>query len=198
VTPAHLLLDEQGRPTLRQRVGQLLSSAEEAAFAVRRIRLAVLDLTDQELGTIRRCRVLLGQLDASMLLDAAEAGAAGPGSGALGGLFRFVRSGRVEVRSAGLAAWTPDFGLVHTPAGPVGLVGSIQFGNPELNMGPSFTVVLTDPDSALRLGARFDELWDRAHDVLPAIRQVLERADGVGDAAGAGGGGPHAGGAVRG
>jgi hypothetical protein len=177
-----LLLDERARPTLRQRVGELLSSADEAAFAVARIRLGVLDLSDREVGGIRRCRVLLGQLDAATLLDAAEESKPGGPRGAgaaLAGLLRFAVSGRLEVRSAGLAAWSPDFGVVDGRPGRIGLLGSIQFGSPELIIGPAFTAVSADAAITGRLLERFNEMWDASHDVLPAIREVLERAYGA-------------------
>jgi hypothetical protein len=178
--PAGLtLLDERSRPPLRERIGQLLASADEAAFAVARIRLAVLDLTDQEIGRVRRCRVLLGQLDASTLLDAADGPGPGGSAAAMSGLIRFARSGRLEVRSVGLGGWTPDFAVVTGPAGRTGVLGSIQFGNPELVIGPAFTAITADPSTAGRLLSRFDDLWERAHDVLPAILEVLERAHGL-------------------
>jgi hypothetical protein len=179
-TPHFTLLDERDRPSLRRRIGSLLAGAQEAAFAVARIRLALLDLTDEEVSRLRRCRVLLGQLDASMLLDAAEE-AAPLGTGPdLSGLGRFVLSGRLEVRSGGLGTWSPDFGVVSAPGGRTGVFGSIQFGNPELVIGPAFTAVITEPEATRALLARFDELWASAHDVLPAIREVLERAHPMG------------------
>jgi hypothetical protein len=191
-----LLVDEQSKPPLRARVGSLLASADDAAFAVARIRLGVLDLTDQELGRLRRCRVLLAHLDASMLLDTAEVPAgvpADPRSAAVGGrgsalrrLHAFVTSGRLEVRSAGLGGWKPDFAVLDGESGRTGLVGSIQFGNPELILGPAFTVIVTDPTSISRLAGRFDEIWQLSHDVLPAIREVLERGYDVERAAPAG------------
>jgi hypothetical protein len=175
--PAVALIDERTGPPLRQRVGRLLAGADDAAFAVARIRLAVLDLTDEELGRMRRCRVLLGFLDAAMLAEASEAaGPAGPGSSALARLHHFAASGRLQVRSAGLARWTPDFAVITGPDGPVGLVGSIQFGAPELVVGPAFTMVARDDDTVTLLRHRFDELWDRSHDVLPAIHGMLQRA----------------------
>jgi hypothetical protein len=189
--PPLAILDERSRPPLRARVGQLLGCAEEAAFAVRRIRLAVLDLTDQEIGHLHRCRVLLGHLDATTLMDASEAAGPGGRGPALDRLLRWAASGRLEVRSAGLAAWTPDFGVVTGPSARTGLMGSIQFGNPELVTGPALTVVTTDASAAAMLLERFDELWDRSHDVLPAIQAVLERAHAMGAAVATGRGGAH-------
>lgn len=212
--PPARLLDERDDLPLRARIGRLLADADEVAFALARIRLAALDLGDRELGRLARCRVLLGQLDASMLMDAgaggvietatptdADAGSEatpGPGSPrALLELLRFAASGRLEVRSAGLAGWTPDFAVVRRGGDRTGLLGSIQFGSPELAVGPMFTMLLEDPDATLLLQRRFDEVWDRSHDVLPAIQAVIERASGLDQPAAGGGGGTDPGRAVR-
>lgn len=190
------LIDERSTPPLRARIGHLLASAEDAAFAVARIRLGVLDLTDRELATVRRCRVLLGQLDASTLLDAVEGGGARPAA-SLTPLLRFAASGRLEVRSAGLAGWSPDFAVVRTGSRSLGMVGAIYFGSPDLVVGPALTMAVTGEDGTALLRSRFDELWARSHDVLPAIRQVLEHAHGLDDGTRQGGLGLDPGTAVR-
>jgi hypothetical protein len=180
--PTFTLLDERSAPPLRARIGRLLAEAREADFALARIRLAVLDLGEQELAPLRRCRVLLGHLDASSLLDRAESPNRGVGP-TLGPLLRFIRSGRLEVRSAGLAAWSPDFGVVRATDAATGILGTIRFGNPDLHVGPGLTVVTREPGPLALLGQRFDELWAVSHDVLPAITHVLERAHGLGRSA---------------
>lgn len=173
------LLDERATPPLRLRVGRLLAEADEAVFALARVRLAVLDLGDEELGSLQRCRVLLGHLDATILHDASDSASRRSLAPSFGRLLRFAASGRLEVRSAGLAGWTPDFAVVRRGPKSTALLGAIQFGNPELLTGPTFTAVVTDTDAATLLRLRFDELWHGSHDVLPAIRQVLERAHGM-------------------
>jgi hypothetical protein len=190
--PPLLLLDERARPSLRERVGRLLASGDDGAFAVARIRLAVLDLDESEIGQIRRCRVLLGQLDASMLADAARGPDTQREGNRMAGLLRFARSGRLEVRSVGLGGWTPDFAIVSGPSGCTGVIGSIHFGNPELALGPALTVVTSEAEVTQRLLVRFEELWAGAHDVLPAIREVLERAHGLGGEVAEGRGDPDA------
>jgi hypothetical protein len=177
--PPLALLDERATPPLRLRVGRLLAEADEAAFALTRVRLAVLDLGDEELGSLQRCRVLLGHLDATILHDAPDSAGRRAITPAFGRLLRFAASGRLEVRSAGLAGWTPDFAVVRRGPESTALLGAIQFGNPELLTGPAFTAVVSDADAAALLRLRFDELWRGSHDVLPAIRQVLERAHGL-------------------
>lgn len=178
------LMDERARPTLRERLGRQLVRADGADFAVARIRLAALDLTDEEIAGTARWRVLLGELDAAMLLDAWESVRSTRQRDALARLRAFADSGRLQVRSAGLGSWAPDFAVVRGRQGGRGgragsmlcAVGAIYFGRPRLAVGPSLTMVTSDPDAARRAGARFDELWDRAHDVLPAIVDVLDRA----------------------
>ncbi len=171
MTPS--LIDEASRPTVRERFGAAMASAEAIDVAVTRIRLAALDLTARELGGVRRCRLLLGELDASTLLDAAER------ASALGRLRAFAASGRLEVRSSGLGAWAPDFCVARGGGGVVSMVGAIYFGNPRLLTGPAFTLVAEEVEWAELLSSRFERLWERGHDVLPAIRRVLDRADGV-------------------
>lgn len=164
------LLDETSDPPLRTVIGRLLEGAEAADIAVARIRLASLDLTAQEIEGPSRCRVLVGRLDASTLLDTSAAR-----DEAVDRMARWTRSGRLHVRSAGIGAWRPDFSVYRTARGGTCLLGAHYFGSPQLTVGPSFTVVLADPVTRSALAARFDQLWDRSHDVLPAISQVLER-----------------------
>ena len=164
------LLDERAVPPLRSVIGGLLAASETVDFAVTRIRLANLDLTPREIAGPRRCRVLLGRLDASTLLDTDTAR-----SDAVGALIRWARSGRLQVRSAGIGAWTPDFSVYHDRSGSRCLLGAHYFGSPHLTVGPSFTCVTEDDRTVRLLGTRFDGLWERSHDVLPAIVGVMER-----------------------
>lgn len=168
------LIDEAASPPLRQVIGELMAGADHVDFAIARIRLANLDLAEEEVAGPERCRVLLGHLDASTLLDTDAADRR-----AVARLIRWARSGRLQVRSAGIGAWTPDFSVYHGPDGGSCLVGAHYFGSPHLTVGPSFTVISADAGTRALLSRRFDELWARSHDVLPAILAVLERVGGV-------------------
>ncbi len=171
------VVDERSERPLRPLIGELLTSCAHADLALQRVRLAALDLTDQEVHGPRRCRVLLGQLDAWTLLDA-DSGPARDRAG-LGRLHDWLASGRLEVRSAGIGAWTPDFSIFHhVPAPPTCLLGAHYFGSPQLAVGPSVTVVISEAAAARLLQRRFNELWERAHDVAPAIVAVLRGAVG--------------------
>lgn len=193
MTPRRILLDERSPGVVRARIGALLGRATAAAFAVGRIRLHALDLTVEEVDRVARCRVLLGHLEAGTLLDGLERRDAAA-AGRLEVLLGFARSGRLEIRSAGMGGWTPDFSIYRFgPEGAdagasratVGLLGAHYFGAPHPVAGPSFTVELSGAAAAALLTERFEELWGLGHDVLPAIDEVLERAHALAlDAAG--------------
>ena len=185
MTGPALVVDERGAVPVRDRVGRLLSGASRADFAVGRIRLAAVDLAAGEVAGVERCRVLLGQLDAGTLLDVADAPAAA--RELLEVLASWAGSGRLEVRSAGLAGWTPDFSVFRGPP-DTALLGAHYFGSAYPAVGPSFTAVLEDAAHIALLARRFEELWALGHDVLPAVRTVLERAHGLALEAGRRGG----------
>jgi hypothetical protein len=170
-----VLLDERSGTTVRHVIGLLLTRAREADFAVARIRLGAIDLTAAELARVRRCRVLLGRLDVQSLAAAPDGHAA-----SLAGLLGFLRSGRIEVRSAGGSGWTADFsvfrGLPPDPVLPLGhacLVGAHSFWNVDAAAGPSFTCMLGSPGATVRATRRFEELWCAAYDVLPVLIQTI-------------------------
>lgn len=182
-----VLRDERSTRPLRGVIGALLQRSSTADLALSRVRLAALDLTANEVSGPDRCRVLLGQLDATTLADAIapraasiagrEVAGAPAGLEAMRRLAGWIECGRLEVRSAGIGLWTPDFSIFRDAGGSATcLVGAHYFGNPHLTVGPSFTAILRNaPDGAL-LQRRFDETWARGHDVAPAILDVLRRA----------------------
>lgn len=176
-----LLLDEQREPSIRQLLGRLLTRAREADFAVARIRIAAIDLEPAELVRVRRCRVLVGRLDATTFAEAAHSIHLPPRRRNLEVLLAFADSGRVEVRAAGPDAWSPDFSVMRglrTPvpgcARPVAIVGAHYFAKPFPVGGPALTCVVRGRETGERLGARFEEVWQRGHDVLPVVREGLE------------------------
>lgn len=193
--PEPILLDDRGEPSLRKVLGRLLARALDACFAISRVRLAGIDLTAHELASVRRCRVLLGRLDADTFAEAAEAAVGDPARlRSLATLLRFASSGRLEVRAAGREAWAPDFSVLRGRFGPGGadgagaptavtLVGAHYFARPHPVGGPALTTLLTDPRSATAALRRFEELWDRSYDVLPVVRETLDRL--VGEPGGA-------------
>lgn len=170
---AGTLLDERSEPSVRQVIGQLLAAGGHADFAVRRIRMDGIDLQAGELGGLERCRVLLGRLDVGMVADAAEAARLPERRRNLAVLRDFLRSGRLEVRAAGGAAWSPDFSVLHGAAGPVALVGAHYFARPDPPEGVALTCVLAGP-AAARAAGRFAALWNDAYDVTPIVADALD------------------------
>lgn len=179
---ASILLDDRADPPLRSVLGSLLARATTADFAISRMRLDGLNLAGGELGSIRRCRVLLGRLDARALEEMMGGHERGPVQRHHLHLLRnFLASGRVEVRAAGVITWNPDFsilgGLHAAPASTIGLVGAHYFLRPYSIDGAAFTMVISDTETVRRLHERFDELWDLGYDVGEVVRAALEHLD---------------------
>lgn len=176
----NVLFDETTAPPLRHVIGRLFTAASYADVAVGHIRLAALDMMPGELERIIRCRVLLDRLDAGTF--SRMAGPPQPRT-RLRDLYRFVSSERVEVRSAGMGSWAPDFSLYRGISGADGrapdacLIGAHYFRQPVAAGGPSFTCLLTDPAAVARALRRFERLWEHAHDVRPAVLSTIERLD---------------------
>ncbi|MBR9991368.1 MAG: hypothetical protein KFH98_16510 [Gemmatimonadetes bacterium] len=170
-----MLIDDGSRPTLRDRIGSLLSACATADIAVGHIRLAAIDLTERETRRVGRCRILLGRLEVRALTDFGT-----PETDIderMQTLLAFLESGRVQIRSAGLGAWSPDFSVYRgLPDGSACLLGPHYFREAPSTYGPSFTALLSDARSIRMVGARFDELWERSHDVLePVVSAVYRR-----------------------
>jgi len=175
-----VLLDDAGQPPLRSILGDALSRCTDAAFAIRRVRLAGIDLTAAELGPLQSCRVLVGRLDADALHDLPSAH--DTRAPALERLLRFAGSGRLAVRSAPQRGWSPDFSVLRGPTAnetspqpDLCFVGAHYFYEPDPPDGPAFTAMFDNADAVELAQRRFDDLWDGAYDVLPAVSHALER-----------------------
>lgn len=173
MSPSAALIDELDTGSLRRRIGGLLRVSKTADFAVTRIRIAGLDLTPGEIAGVEQCRVLVRQVDADMLMEAADHAGDAARLRDLAVLGAFLASGRVEVRASGVEGWIPDFS-VFRGAEAVVLLGAHYFGRPYPTLGPSFTAAIADPAAVELAATRFDLLWDDARDVLPTIRDAVE------------------------
>jgi hypothetical protein len=171
------LLDERTRPDFRRVFGALLSGATEIAVAVTRVRLSTLDLERAELTRVESMRVLVAELNALALDAEARLLRSDPGRSSRVALWRsLLESGRLEVRSAPLGGWSPDFTVFSDADGPGAvLAGRHWFERPYVR-GPAFASV-HEGDAARLAARRHDELWSRAHDVGPAVWSILSRAD---------------------
>jgi hypothetical protein len=172
-----ILFDERGRPDFRDVFGALARSAVDIATAVRRVRLSTVDLSRDEMAGVEHFRVLVAEINAlrldaearSLQFDARRA----PNAELLREL---LESGRLEVRSSPLAGWMPDFTVFSGATGPSAvLIGLHRFERPYPHRGPALAAV--HEGEAARLGARrHGEIWERAHDVGPAVWNILSKA----------------------
>ena len=88
-----------------------------------------------------------------------------------------LEGGRLEVRSAPLGGWSPDFTVFVEEEGPCAvLTGFHAFERPYPHRGPALAS-LHGGDAARMAALSPQELWDAAHDVGPALWSILARAD---------------------
>lgn len=173
-----VLLDERTRPDFRSVFGTLVRRSTDVAVAVTRVRLGTLDLTRPELEGIQSMRVLLTELNALTLDAEARLLGSDPGRSYRVGLFRdLLEEGRLELRSAPLGGWSPDFTVFSDADGPRAvLTGFHWFEHPYPHRGPALAS-LHGRESARRAAARHLELWEQAHDVGPAVWSILSKAE---------------------
>ena len=175
-----IFFDGRGDPSLRAYLGRTLAESTSASFAIRRIRLARLDLLPEELRAVDRCRVLLGRLDADTLADTG----ASPASARTAALLDMAATGRLEVRSAGLLAWDPDFSVFSRGSDDedVLIFGCHQFMPQQPVEGLSMACAIRHPYVVRAAAVHFDELWERGHDSLEAVTDALCRSRSINDA----------------
>ncbi len=172
-----VLFDERRRPDFRDVFGMLASRSTGIATAVTRVRLSTIDLTADELAGVSDFRVLVAELNALSLDTEARVLSRLPNrADALGDLERRLESGRLEVRSAPLGGWSPDFTVFYQSARPFAvLTGYHWFQRPYPHRGPALAA--WHASEPARLAARrHHELWGGAHDVGPAVWGLLSRA----------------------
>lgn len=171
------LMDERSDPNFRAVYGLLARRSGALDAAVSRIRLSGMDLRPEELRKLGRIRVLLTEVNAITLRSEAEASLADPDKeGNLTNLLTMMESGVIEVRSAPLAGWAPDFSVFRRNGHPwMVLVGLHWFARPYPHGGPALAS-LHGAEAASRTARRFEGLWRGAHDIGPAILHILQEA----------------------
>ena len=171
----NIVLTETGEPSLRYVIGALLARSHSADFAIANIRLAHIDIGAAEIQNVRM-RILVGRFEAAHTSDPVLAGR-------MEGLAALIRSGTVQLRSAGMGTWLPDFSVYRLESGcaprAACLVGAHYFSAPPCS-GPSLTSVHTDAHSVGTVAARFNELWEMGHDVGAVIAQAMQQMSGAG------------------
>lgn len=176
-----VLFDERSRPDFRDVFRALVGGSVDVAVAVTRVRLATLELEESDLARLESLRVLVVELNALTLDAEARLIRADPRRASRVSLFRgLLESGRLEVRSAPLGGWSPDFTVFSHAGGPHAVLsGKHWFERPYPHRGPAIATVHFH-DAARRAARRHAEVWDAAHDVGPAVWSILSKADRVG------------------
>lgn len=171
------LLDERSEPDFRSVFATLARRSTALGSAVSRIRLGGLDLRPEELRSLNRIRVVVAELNGIVLRAEAEAMLTDPAKGDnLRYLVRLMREGRIEIRSAPLAGWSPDFTVFSRGGRPwTLLVGLHWFARPYPHRGPALAS-LHGRVAASRTLRRFEELWRRGHDIGSPVLSLLEEA----------------------
>jgi len=176
-SPAYLL-DERGRPDFRDAFGALAARASQILTAVTRVRLSTVDLRRRDLPELESMQVLVSEMSALSLDSEARGLVYMPGRAPnIRFLIGLLEEGRLEVRSAPLGGWAPDFTVFVEPEGPRAvLLGFHAFERPYPHRGPALAS-LHGGDGARLAALRHRELWESAHDVGPALWSILSRAE---------------------
>ena len=172
------LIHDRSRRSFREIYGDLAWNARQIDVAVDRVRLSGIDLSYRELANIEKLRVLVTEINAATLKFEAEAILADPRrSDNLRAVMRVLAEERLRVRSAPLQDWAPNFSIfVRAEGRPTALVGAHWFQIPYPFRGPALAV-LYEGEQVDQIRSRFQEMWDLAHDIGPAVRSVFEAAE---------------------
>ena len=150
--------------------------------AILRVRLGAVDLSAQELTGLRRLRLLVAEVNAQTVEGEAYALVMDPVKREnLARILDLLQKGKMEIRSAPLGGWTPDFTVFSEDRGPHSLlIGLHWFHRPFPHRGPAWAASF-GAEEAFRAHTRFQELWAGAHDIGPAHPRMLERTTVRGD-----------------
>jgi len=171
------LIEDGHRPDFRDVFGHLAGRSTAIDTAVTRIRLSTLNLTPTEIGAVRRFRVLLAEVN-SLSIDAEARVLHTLPSRApnLRFMAELLEHGTLQIRAAPLAGWSPDFTVFSgTEGASAVLCGFHWFERPYPHRGPALGS-LHFGDGAALARRRFDGLWTRAHDIGPALWDIVTRA----------------------
>jgi hypothetical protein len=172
-----VLLEERGRPDFRDVFGALARRSTAIRTAVTRVRLTTVDLRSEELANLERMRVVVSEMNALQLDAEARALVHQPRrAGNVEFWKTLLETGVLEVRSAPLGGWAPDFTVFGNAAGPTAvLAGFHAFERPYPHRGPALAS-LHGPEGARLAERRHRELWDGAHDIGSVLWNLLSRA----------------------
>ncbi len=171
------LLDERSPRPFRKAFGDYLLRSTSLDTAMHRIRLSGVDLSAAEVRGLSRLRILVANINARTLEEEAFGLLMDPEKQEnLTRVLRLLREERMELRSAPLAGWSPDFSVFSGKEGPMGLILGLHWiQRPFPHRGPAWAITFGPAEAALA-HRRFEELWAAAHEIGPAVRSLLERA----------------------
>jgi hypothetical protein len=174
--PPPVLLDERGPVVFRDTFGSLLRESDRVDCAIANIRLGAVDFTADEVLALKRFRVLVAEVNARTVEGEAYAMSKDPEKRRnLLRLLRMFSAGILEIRSAPLGGWSPDFTVFCQSGTPrAALMGVHWFRKPFPHRGPAFAVRFSEREAAVA-GARFQEVWRGAHDIGTAIQGLMNR-----------------------
>jgi len=175
-TSGPLLLDERSPTHFRALFGDLLSQSSAVDAAILRVRLSAVDLSARELVDVRRLRVLVAEVNAQTIEGEAFALVMDPVKREnLNLVVGLLQKGVMEIRSAPLGGWSPDFTVFSDHRGPRNLLlGLHWFHRPFPHRGPAWAA-LFETEEAARARDRFQAIWAEAHDIGPAVQRLMER-----------------------
>ncbi len=159
------VLDEFTRPSMRETMSALMSASQHVDMAVFNMRLAGIDIGDREVGHLHRIRVVMGQLDAEVLMQTESRPVE-----QLQRLRLLAGSGLLHVRTVPRFRWCPDFSIFDHAA----LIGAHYTELPYPVDGIALTCVVTDQHAVQRCARRFERMWDLGYDVLPVVVETLD------------------------
>jgi hypothetical protein len=174
--PSHLFLDERSPKPFRTVFGEMLSGCTTLETAILRIRLGAVDLSAQEVSGVKRLRILVAEVSARTVEEEAYALQVDPDKEEnLSRIMALLQGGRMEIRSAPLGGWSPDFSVFSGEHGPEAVIMGLHwFKRPFPHRGPAWAACF-GPEEARRARQRFREIWEGAHDIGPAILKLLAR-----------------------
>jgi len=175
-TPGPHLLDERSPTNFRALFGNLISQSFAVDAAILHVRLSAVDLSASELEDVRRLRVLVAEVNAQTVEGEAFALVMDPAKREnLNLVLSLLQKGVMEIRSAPLGGWSPDFTVFTNDRGPRHLLMGLHwFHRPFPHRGPAWAA-LFGTEEATRARDRFQAIWAEAHDIGPAVQQLMER-----------------------
>lgn len=175
------LLDERSATSFRTIFGRALLRSRTVEAAILRIRLGSVDLSAREVAGVQGLRILVAEVNARTVEQEAYGLIMDPTKQQnLLRVLGLLEEGRMEIRSAPLGGWSPDFSIFSGGEGPhTLLLGLHWFRRPFPHRGPAWAARF-GPDEARRAQLRFQELWEGAHDISPAVHRLIG-SDALGD-----------------